>query len=148
MYWEGVETRHGSAKNTGGRYSPTPRGIWDYSKHAKSTSITLSYVLAEVLFRNRRFVLLVSDTEAQAAMFLGQITQALDKAREQGARYAQGQINAGREEPEYGPLSGEWSGAPLPRDVLERLGASEASPEEQDDILSAWEDGYFSAWSE
>ena len=50
-----------------------PRG------HAKSTSITLSYVLAEVLFRNRRFVLLVSDTEAQAAMFLGQITQELQE---------------------------------------------------------------------
>lgn len=50
-----------------------PRG------HAKSTSISLSYVLAEVLFRNRRFVLLVSDTEAQAAMFLGQITQELQE---------------------------------------------------------------------
>jgi len=50
-----------------------PRG------HAKSTSISLSYVLANVLFRNRRFVLLVSDTEAQAAMFLGQITQELQE---------------------------------------------------------------------
>lgn len=50
-----------------------PRG------HAKSTSISLSYVLAEVLFRNRRFILLVSDTEAQAAMFLGQITQELQE---------------------------------------------------------------------
>ncbi len=48
-----------------------PRG------HAKSTSISLSYVLACVLFRERRFVLLVSDTEAQAAMFLGQIKQEL-----------------------------------------------------------------------
>ena len=50
-----------------------PRG------HAKSTSISLSYVLAQVLFRNRRFVLLVSDTEAQASMFLGQITQELQE---------------------------------------------------------------------
>jgi len=50
-----------------------PRG------HAKSTSISLSYVLANVLFRNRRFVLLVSDTEAQAAMFLGQIIQELQE---------------------------------------------------------------------
>lgn len=50
-----------------------PRG------HAKSTSISLSYVLACVLFRERRFVLLVSDTEAQAAMFLGQITQELQE---------------------------------------------------------------------
>ena len=44
-----------------------PRG------HAKSTSVTLSYTLAAVLFRERKFVLLVSDTESQAAMFLGQI---------------------------------------------------------------------------
>ena len=44
-----------------------PRG------HAKSTSITLSYLLATILFRERRFVLIVSDTEAQASMFLGQI---------------------------------------------------------------------------
>jgi len=48
-----------------------PRG------HAKSTSISLSYVLACVLFRERRFVLMVSDTEAQSAMFLGQIKQEL-----------------------------------------------------------------------
>jgi len=47
--------------------------------HAKSTSISLSYVLACVLFRNRRFVLMVSDTEAQAAMFLGQIKQELQE---------------------------------------------------------------------
>ena len=44
-----------------------PRG------HAKSTSITHSYTLAEVLFRNAKFVLLVSDTEGQAVMFLGDI---------------------------------------------------------------------------
>jgi len=50
-----------------------PRG------HAKSTSISLSYVLACVLFRERRFTLLVSDTEAQAAMFLGQIKQELQE---------------------------------------------------------------------
>ena len=47
--------------------------------HAKSTSITLSYVLACLLFRNRRFVLIVSDTESQASMFLGQITQELQE---------------------------------------------------------------------
>lgn len=44
-----------------------PRG------HAKSTGITLSYTLACVLFRERSFVLLVSDTETQACLFLGQI---------------------------------------------------------------------------
>ena len=42
-----------------------PRG------HAKSTAGTLAYGLAELLFRSSRFALIVSDTEAQAAMFLG-----------------------------------------------------------------------------
>ena len=56
-----------------------PRG------HAKTTAITHSYCLAEVLFRNSRFVLLVSDTEGQAIMFLSDIkTEILenDKLRE------------------------------------------------------------------
>jgi predicted phage terminase large subunit-like protein len=44
-----------------------PRG------HAKSTAITLAYTLASVLFRERRFVVLVSDTEAQSSFFLGNI---------------------------------------------------------------------------
>lgn len=48
-----------------------PRG------HAKSTAITLSYTLAAVLFRQRKYVVLVSDTEAQAAQFLGNIKQEL-----------------------------------------------------------------------
>lgn len=42
-----------------------PRG------HAKTTGITVSYGLATLLFRQRKFMLLVSDTEAQAMMFLG-----------------------------------------------------------------------------
>ena len=42
-----------------------PRG------HAKTTGGTVSYGLATLLFRERRFMLLVSDTEAQAMMFLG-----------------------------------------------------------------------------
>ena len=42
-----------------------PRG------HAKSTAGTLAYGLAELLFRNSRYCLIVSDTEAQAALFLG-----------------------------------------------------------------------------
>jgi len=41
-----------------------PRG------HAKSTAGTLAYGLAELLFRNSRFCLIVSDTEAQASLFL------------------------------------------------------------------------------
>lgn len=42
-----------------------PRG------HAKTTGVTVSYGLATLLFRQRKFMLLVSDTEAQATMFLG-----------------------------------------------------------------------------
>ena len=44
-----------------------PRG------HSKSTSVTIAYTLAEVLFRSSKFVVIVSDSEAQACMFLGQI---------------------------------------------------------------------------
>ena len=50
-----------------------PRG------HAKSTSITFSYTLASLLFRERKFVVLVSDSEFQASMFLGQIKQTLQE---------------------------------------------------------------------
>jgi len=42
-----------------------PRG------HAKTTGMTVSYGLATLLFRERKFMLLVSDTETQASMFLG-----------------------------------------------------------------------------
>lgn len=48
-----------------------PRG------HAKSTAVTLGYGLSTLLFRERKFMLLVSDTEAQAALFLGNIKNAL-----------------------------------------------------------------------
>lgn len=48
-----------------------PRG------HAKSTAITMGYLLAEILFRQSKFAVIVSDTEAQAAMFLGDIKQEL-----------------------------------------------------------------------
>jgi len=41
-----------------------PRG------HAKSTAGTLAYGLAELLFRNSQYCLIVSDTEAQATMFV------------------------------------------------------------------------------
>lgn len=41
-----------------------PRG------HAKSTAGTIAYGLAELLFRNSRFLVIVSDTEAQAQMFV------------------------------------------------------------------------------
>lgn len=48
-----------------------PRG------HGKSTAISHAYVLAEALFRNSRFILLVSDTETQAVNFLNDIKQDL-----------------------------------------------------------------------
>jgi predicted phage terminase large subunit-like protein len=48
-----------------------PRG------HAKSTAITLAYTLAAVLFRNRQFVIIVSDTESQSKDFLGEIKKEL-----------------------------------------------------------------------
>ena len=44
-----------------------PRG------HAKSTAITLGFCLASVLFRDRSYAMIVSDTETQACLFLGQI---------------------------------------------------------------------------
>lgn len=48
-----------------------PRG------HAKSTAISFVYTLAEVLFRQSNFVVLVSDTEEQAKHFLDLIKGAL-----------------------------------------------------------------------
>jgi predicted phage terminase large subunit-like protein len=50
-----------------------PRG------HAKSTAVTLGYGLATLLFRERKFMLLVSDTESQAALFLGTFKQELQE---------------------------------------------------------------------
>ena len=47
-----------------------PRG------HAKSTSITYSYVIACLVYRERSYVILVSDTEEQAAEFLADIKDA------------------------------------------------------------------------
>jgi predicted phage terminase large subunit-like protein len=48
-----------------------PRGF------AKSTAITHSYVLSTLLFRERRFVLLISGTEAQAILFLNDLKNEL-----------------------------------------------------------------------
>lgn len=53
-------------------------------RHAKSTAITLAYTLATVLFRERSYVLVVSDTITQAIQFLGEIKKELadnDKLR-------------------------------------------------------------------
>lgn len=46
-------------------------------RHGKSTAVTHAYGLASVLFRERRFVLLVSDTETQAVNFLNDIKEEL-----------------------------------------------------------------------
>lgn len=48
-----------------------PRGF------AKSTAITLSYLLATLLFRERRYAIIVSDTEGQAVQFLGDLKSEL-----------------------------------------------------------------------
>lgn len=53
-----------------------PRG------HAKSTAVTLGYGLATLLFRQRKFMLLVSDTESQASLFLGTFKQELQENNE------------------------------------------------------------------
>lgn len=45
--------------------------------HAKSTAISFAYTLACVLFRERSYVLLVSDTVAQAVQFLADIKKEL-----------------------------------------------------------------------
>lgn len=50
--------------------------------HAKSTAITLGYGLATLLFRERKFMLLVSDTESQASLFLGTFKQELQDNQE------------------------------------------------------------------
>ena len=48
-----------------------PRG------HAKTTALTHTYALAAVLFREREYVLVVSDTISQAVQFLGDIKKEL-----------------------------------------------------------------------
>ena len=53
-----------------------PRG------HSKSTTITIVYTLAAVLFRSRKYVIIVADTETQASLFLGQIKQILYDSKE------------------------------------------------------------------
>ena len=46
-------------------------------RHAKSTAITLAYVLASVCFREKTYVLVVSDTTTQAVQFLGELKNEL-----------------------------------------------------------------------
>ena len=46
-------------------------------RHAKSTAVTLAYALAAVCFRQRSYVLIMSDTITQATQFLGEIKKEL-----------------------------------------------------------------------
>ena len=46
-------------------------------RHAKSTAVSLAYVLASVLFRDRAYVIIISDTITQATQFLGDIKRQL-----------------------------------------------------------------------
>lgn len=46
-------------------------------RHAKTTALTYGYGLATLLFRERRYMLIVSDTVSQAEQFLGEFRQAL-----------------------------------------------------------------------
>ena len=48
-----------------------PRG------HGKSTAVTYAYLLAEVLFRRSKYVLIVSDSFSQAGLFLGDVIKEL-----------------------------------------------------------------------
>ena len=58
--------------------SPHPQvAIAAPRKHAKSTAITLAYLLACMLFRERSYALVVSDTITQATQFLGDIKREL-----------------------------------------------------------------------
>lgn len=53
-------------------------------RHAKSTAVTLAYTLTCVLFRDRKYVLIVSDTITQAVQFLADLKKELadnDKIR-------------------------------------------------------------------
>mgnify|MGYP003347188385 CR=1 FL=1 len=45
--------------------------------HGKSTAVSHAYLLAALMFRERKFALIVSDTENQAINFLGDITNEL-----------------------------------------------------------------------
>lgn len=46
-------------------------------RHAKSTAITLAYVLACAVFREHDYILIISDTITQACQFLGEVKKVL-----------------------------------------------------------------------
>jgi predicted phage terminase large subunit-like protein len=51
-------------------------------RHSKSTTVTISYGLAACLFRQSKYILIVSDTVSQAVLFLGQIKQILEDSEQ------------------------------------------------------------------
>ncbi len=67
-----------------------PRG------HAKSTAITHSYLLACLLFRERTFAIIVSDTESQAILFLQGIKKELEDNEDLQALFGIKRNDAGR----------------------------------------------------
>ena len=73
----------------------------------------------------------------------------LDRAKALGLEYAKEGLKYDTE-PLESPLSGEWAGAPTPKDIVEQLGGKYETLEdfEVTDICDAWEDGYRSAWGE
>lgn len=71
----------------------------------------------------------------------------LDKAAELGGAYARAEQQNGATEPREAPLSGEWADDPTPREVARNAGYFEDDdPEIQDEIATAWENGYFDTW--
>lgn len=51
-------------------------------RHSKSTTVTISYTIAAALFRQSKYILIVSDTVSQAVLFLGQIKQILEDSQQ------------------------------------------------------------------
>jgi hypothetical protein len=73
----------------------------------------------------------------------------LAEAKANGLEYATNGIAAGARSPFDTPLSGEWAGALMPRDVVNMAcgdGAYDNAQEwEVTELCDAWEDGYHSA---
>ena len=51
-------------------------------RHSKSTTVTICYTLAAALFRQSKYILIVSDTISQSVLFLGQIKQILEDSQD------------------------------------------------------------------
>lgn len=51
-------------------------------RHSKSTTVTICYSIAAALFRQSKYILIVSDTVSQSVLFLGQIKQILEDSQQ------------------------------------------------------------------